>query len=190
MSKLQIILASSSPRRVLLLRKITKRFKVIPSRVNENNIKAKTPDGYAIKAALAKALDVAKNWPRSIVIGADTIVVLRGKILGKPQSKKAAVMMLKKLSGQTHQVITAVAVVFGHKKRMLAEFAVTNVKFGKLKFADIIDYVQSHKPLDKAGAYGIQEIEEKFNIRIKGEYANVVGLPVKLLKKMLKKAKA
>lgn len=178
-----VILASASPRRELLLKKLVKSFRVIPSRVDESRIKAKTPTAFAVKAALAKAEDIARQHPSAIVIGSDTIVVLGAKILGKPRTKREAFCMLRSLAGRTHRVITGVGVVCGQKK--IAGYEITRVKMKKVKDQVIHDYIATGGPMDKAGAYGIQEIEDIFIENIKGDYDNVVGLPVKLLKKLL-----
>jgi len=183
--KKTIILASASPRREILLKQLIPRFKVISSRVDESKLRAKTPAAFAVKAALAKANDVAGQNPNSIVIGADTIVVLGKKILGKPKDKKHALTMLKSLIGRTHQVITGLAVVDSKTGAAVTDFVVTKVKMKKVSPAVIKDYVDSGRPLDKAGAYGIQEIEEVFIDRIEGDYDNVVGLPVEKLKQLL-----
>lgn len=187
--KQQIILASASPRRKKLLKKIIKNLKVVAGKVKESRIKAKTPIGFALKAALAKATDVAKKQKNSLVIGADTIVVLDNKILGKPKTKKEAVAMLKKLRGKTHQVITGIAVVDSETNSKATDYDITQVKMKKVPDQNILDYVKSGKPMDKAGAYGIQEIEKTFGITIKGNYDNVVGLPVGKLKSLIQYVK-
>lgn len=183
--KKRIILASSSPRRKKLLKTIYRSFRVIPSRFDESKLKAKSPEGFAVKAAIAKAEDVALKRKNALVIGADTIVVLGKNILGKPKNRKDAVRMLKSLSGRIHKVITGIAVVDSKTLKTFADYVVTKVKFKKMSDKRIFDYVRSGKPLDKAGAYGIQEIEKEFGIEIKGDYNNVVGLPLKMLKKLL-----
>ncbi|MBU0672735.1 MAG: septum formation protein Maf [Candidatus Margulisbacteria bacterium] len=183
--KKKVILASASPRRKKLLKKIVKNFMVIPSQVDESGIRAKNPEAFAIKAALAKAEDVALRSKNSLVIGADTIVVLGKKILGKPKSNKAAIAMLKSLVGRTHKVITGIAVVDSETFDKIADFEVTKVKMKKVSDNEINDYVKTGKPLDKAGSYGIQEIEEIFIEKIAGDYENVVGLPVRKLKELL-----
>ncbi|MDI6731705.1 MAG: Maf family protein [Candidatus Margulisbacteria bacterium] len=185
---MKFILASASPRRKELLRKILKRFSVIPSTVDESSLRAKTPEAFAVKAALAKALEVAKRHNNAIVIGADTIVVLKNKILGKPKDKKHAIAMLKSLSGTTHRVITGLAVVNGISGKTKTGYAVTKVRMKRINEEDILAYVKSGRPLDKAGGYGIQEIEDPFIEKIIGDYDNVVGLPVKKLEKMLSEA--
>ncbi|MFA6431163.1 MAG: Maf family protein [Candidatus Margulisiibacteriota bacterium] len=181
-----IILASASPRRKVLLKKIVKTFKIIPSKINESRIKAKSPITLAKRLALAKALDIAKAHKRSIVIGVDTIVVLGNKILGKPKSKKEAISMLESLSGKTHRVITGIAVVDSDDLSSRVIHAATKVKMKKTKPEEILAYVNSGGPMDKAGGYGIQEIEEIFIEKIDGDYDNVVGLPVLALSKLLK----
>ncbi|MFH1361185.1 MAG: Maf family protein [bacterium] len=185
MPKKKIILASKSPRRQELLKKIVKKFKVSVSSVDETKIKAATPEGFVIKAALAKASEVARKHKNSLVIGADTIVVLGKKILGKPKNKKAAFKMLKSLCGKTQKVITGIAIVNSDALAKTTGFEVTKVFMKKASDEDIRRYIETHKPLDKAGSYGIQEMDEVFINKISGDYDNVVGLPVKLLKKLL-----
>jgi len=184
-----IILASASPRRKELLKKIIKKFKVVPSTIDETKIKHKTPEGFTVKAALAKAENVAKKKKNAIVIGADTIVVLGKNILGKPKNKKEAYKMLKMLSGKTHKVITGLALIVCESFHKLADYEVTEIAMRKISDKSIQDYVETGKPLDKAGAYGIQEIEDPFIRKINGDYNNVVGLPLKLLSKLLKTVK-
>ena len=184
-----MVLASASPRRKKLLKKIVKKFKIVTSQVKETKIKANTPLGFAVKAALAKAEDVAKKQKDALVVGADTIVVLGNKILGKPKTKKEAVAMLKSLAGKTHQVITGIAVVDTETGEKATDYEITKVKMKKVTDQNILDYVASGKPMDKAGAYGIQEIEQSFGINIKGDYDNVVGLPVKKLKSLIQYVK-
>ncbi|MCU0641784.1 MAG: Maf family protein [Candidatus Margulisbacteria bacterium] len=180
---MRYILASASPRRKLLLQKLLQTFTVVPSRVDESAVRAQTPEAFAVKAALAKALEVSCRHPRATVIGADTIVVLGQKILGKPRDNRDAVRMLRALTGHTHRVITGLAVV---GKRVGATFVTTTVRMKKVGAGTIAAYVATGRPLDKAGAYGIQEIEATFIDRIDGDYDNVVGLPVAALKILLK----
>lgn len=183
----KIILASASLRRKILLKKIVSNFVVVPSRVQESKISYQTPEGLAVKAALAKALKVALRKKDSVVIGADTIVVLGKKIFGKPKNNKVAMNMLRSLLGRTHSVITGIAVVDLNKLKIFADFEKTKVKMKKVAKEEIQKYVESGKPLDKAGAYGIQEIEGIFVEKVIGDYDNVVGLPIKKLKMLLKK---
>jgi len=189
MPKKKYVLASASPRRKKLLRKIVRKFTVIPSRFDESTLSAKTPEGFAVKAAIAKAEEVALRKREAIVIGADTIVVLGKKILGKPKTKKEAVKMLKNLSDKVHRVITGLAVVNSETFKACADFEVTKVRIKKVPEQTILAYVKSGRPMDKAGSYGIQEIEDEFGISVIGDYNNVVGLPIKKLAKLLCKVK-
>ena len=185
MPKKKVILASASPRRKKLLKKLFKSFVVKPSHFDESKIRAKSPEAFAEKAAFSKAQDVALKNTNAIIIGADTIVVLGKKILGKPKNKADATKMLESLSGKTHRVITGLAVIDTRTSKTYADFEVTKVKIKKVAAKTIKAYVDSGKPLDKAGAYGIQEIEKEFGIKIAGDYNNVVGLPIKTLEKLL-----
>lgn len=182
-----IILASASPRRKELLKRLIKSFRVVVSQVNEKNIPARSPKEFTLKAALAKAKVIAEKFPKATVIGADTIVVLGKKILGKPKNKKAALTMLKKLSGRTHQVMTGLAAIGGLSGKTFTHCEITRVKMKKLADKEIKKYVATGSPLDKAGGYGIQEIEDPFVEKIVGEYDNVVGLPLKALKRLLRR---
>lgn len=188
MSK-KIVLASASPRRKKLLKKIIRKFRVSPSHFDESTLTARSPEAFAVKAAIAKARDAALKKRNSLVIGADTIVVLDKKILGKPKNKKEAAAMLKSLSGKTHKVITGIAIVDSETIKTHADLEVTKVKMRKVSDKTIQEYVSSGRPMDKAGSYGIQEIEEEFGISLKGDYNNVVGLPIGKLEKLLCKAK-
>jgi len=181
-----IILASASPRRRQLLRRLVKHFRVIPSRVDEGKITAANPPRLAEKTARAKCAEVADRYPTAVVIGADTIVVLGQTILGKPGSQKEASSMLTRLSGRTHLVITGLAVYDPSSGKINSTREITYVKMKKVGKTEIMAYVKSGRPLDKAGGYGIQEIEKIFIERIKGDYDNVVGLPLLTLQKLLK----
>ena len=167
-----------------LLKKIVPSFRVITSGVDEERITASSPASFARKAAISKAKAVAAKYKDSTVIGADTIVVLGRKILGKPKDRQDAIAMLKSLAGKTHKVITGIAVVFPGSKTVSGT-CVTKVKMKKVSDREILKYVDSDGPLDKAGAYGIQEIEEIFIDKIEGDYDNVVGLPVCQLQAIL-----
>jgi septum formation protein len=182
----KVILASASPRRAELLKHILMNLEIRPSRVDESKLKAATPEKFALKAATAKAKDVAKKQKNAVVIGADTIVVLGKKILGKPKDKKDAVRILKSLSGKVHLVITGLAVIDTETGKLLTHAETTQVKMKKLPLKEINAYVKTGSPLDKAGAYGIQEIEAMFVEGIEGDYDNVVGLPVSALLKLLR----
>ncbi|NOT34082.1 MAG: septum formation protein Maf, partial [Candidatus Eisenbacteria bacterium] len=133
--------------------------------------------------ALDKAQRVAARKPDAVVVGADTVVVLRGERLGKPRDAEEALAMLKRLHGRAHEVWTGVAIVCGRDRRTTAEC--TRVRFARLEEATLRAYVESREPLDKAGAYGIQGLAGQFIKSIEGDYYNVVGLPLARLRLML-----
>ena len=180
-----IILASGSPRRKELLHKLFDDFLIETGEVEEFH-NAATPAELAIKNAKLKAESVAAKHPNDIVIGADTIVVLEGKIFGKPDGGCGACDMLKTLSGKKHEVITGLAVVKGGKTFTASE--VTEVFFGEMTDEEIAEYVATDEPLDKSGSYALQDGAAKFIEKINGDWANVVGLPVYRLGKLLKSA--
>ena len=185
---MKLILASNSPRRRELLRNAGFDFEVIPSNVDEGEPSwGELPEEYARRAARAKALCVAAHSPSgSLVLGADTIVVIGGAILGKPTGPFDATRMLRMLSGQTHEVITAICLVKAPEQIAAVKHESTFVTFRELSADEIRTYLASQEPLDKAGAYAIQGLASKFVIHISGCYFNVVGLPVSLLDETLK----
>jgi len=174
----KLILASQSPRRSYLLEQAGLIFEVIPSAFDESSIPLGEPVGYARFQAEAKANDLASRYPEAWVIGADTIVVIAGDILGKPSSTADARAMLRQLSGQTHQVMTGYAIYNRSRDFQFSDTVVTDVEFKKLADPEIDWYVQTGEPFDKAGAYAIQGIGTFLVRRINGSYTNVVGLPV------------
>lgn len=180
----KVILASASPRRNELLKLIFDEFSVIPSKAEEiipENIPHSEVPQYL---AMLKAKDIAQNNRDSLVIGADTIVLLNGKILGKPKNYDEAYSMLNSLSGNTHTVITGCAIIKGSKT--LSFSTSTTVEFFPLSQREIEEYILSNEPFDKAGGYGIQGKGSLFVKKIDGDYFNVVGLPIALLKRSLK----
>jgi septum formation protein len=185
---MKLLLASNSPRRRELLRNAGFDFEVIPSGVDEGEpVSGELPEEYARRVARDKALEVAARSPSgSLVLGADTIVTLGGLILGKPAGPSDATRMLRLLSGQTHEVITAICLVRAPDQIAALKHESTFVTFGELSKDEIRSCVASHEPLDKAGAYAIQGLASKFVIHISGCYFNVVGLPVALLYEILK----
>ncbi|MBW1840627.1 MAG: septum formation inhibitor Maf [Deltaproteobacteria bacterium] len=174
----QLILASKSPRRRYLLKQAGLTFSVVPSGIDETTLPVSSPEVYVREAAAAKAADVSEKYPDKWVIGADTIVLIDGTILGKPGSKSEARMMLKRLSGQTHQVLTGYAIYCKRKQRNFSETITTEVLFKNLTDAEIEWYIHTTEPFDKAGAYAIQGLGTFLVKRINGSYTNVVGLPV------------
>lgn len=175
----RIVLASQSPRRKLLLKQIGLNFSVRPSKVEERFNHNQSPSRNAKRIALEKALDVARNVKQGIVVGADTIVVVGKRILGKPRTKAEAIRMLKFLSGREHVVYTALALVDSSSKKQIVEIERTKVRFRKLSEKEIKAYVNSGSPMDKAGAYGIQDdYGAVFVEKINGCFYNVVGFPL------------
>ena len=181
---MKFILASASPRRKEILENVGFCFDIIPSE-NEEKIKGDLSPKDTVEAlAYAKALDVYSSYPDSVVLGADTIVVFNGEILGKPKDKADAKRMLKMLSGQTHEVRTGYAVLGGNTEIVLSEC--TLVTFFALSDEEIENYVETGEPMDKAGAYGIQGKGGLLVRSILGDYFNVVGLPVANVSRCLK----
>jgi septum formation protein len=174
----RLILASKSPRRSELLEQAGLRFSVIPSDFDESAVTMSNPDSYVTKLAESKALDISQKHPASWVIGADTIVLIGHKILGKPGSAKEAHDMLQRLSGKTHQVLTGYCICCKKKNRFFSETIKTDVRFKKLNDAEINWYIQTGEPFDKAGGYAIQGLGTFLVRSINGSYTNVVGLPV------------
>lgn len=176
MKNAKIILASASPRRRELLAQAGFEFEVITSDVDEIIDPALTPEKLVMSLAEQKAQAVAAEHPQSVVIGADTVVVLDSKVLGKPKDEEDAKNMLSSLSGRIHEVYTGVCIAFSGKKHSF--FECTRVKFCELDDKQIADYVSTKEPMDKAGAYGIQGKGCVLVEGIEGDYFNVVGFPV------------
>jgi septum formation protein len=182
MSLPTLILASTSPRRSELLRMLGYDFEVLPSSAEELHTEHLTASELAQVNAYRKARAVSKKHPDALVMGMDTLVTLDNKIYGKPADMGEAHKMLAALEGQTHQVVTGVCLIHlrGHKQKIFAEQ--TDVTFRSLTMAQIQQYHKKVNPLDKAGAYGIQEKGDLLVEAISGSYTNVVGLPVERLK--------
>ena len=173
------ILASQSPRRKILLKQIGLKFRVIPSHVSEVLSPNQSPRDNAKRIAIDKASEVASRLRRGVVIGADTIVVLDHHILGKPTSKDDAKRMLKLLSGREHSVYTGFALIDVESKKHMEGVEETKVRFRMLDDKEIVSYIDSGSPMDKAGSYGIQDdFGAVFVEKINGCYYNVVGLPL------------
>ena len=181
----QLILASASPRRAELLRQLKLEFKVIPSDATEIFDEQLSPRELCQLNAHRKARAIAKKNPDSLVLGADTLVFFWREIFGKPRDLDEAKQMLAKLQGRTHQVVTGVCLMQlrTHRERIFA--VSTDVTFRPLTDGQISGYLSKMNPLDKAGAYAIQEHGDKIVAEISGSYSNVVGLPVEKLKEEL-----
>jgi septum formation protein len=182
----KIILASNSPRRKELLTQISLDFTVAPADVDESVLTGEAPEACASRLAQDKARVAANRAGEGIVIAADTIVVVDGAVLGKPIDADDARRMLERLSGKEHAVVTGLAVLDASTGRSIVRTSVTKVVFRDLSQREIDAYVATGEPLDKAGAYGIQERGALLVERIEGCYSNVVGLPLSLLGEMLR----
>ncbi len=177
----RLVLASASPRRTALLSQIGLTFEVRPSDVIEPPHSAfsdESGDKITQELALLKARDVAQYYNEGVIIGADTLVSLNGKLLGKPADDTDAMAMLAQLSGTSHEVLTAVALVDASTGRSVVWTETTQVYFRQLHRTEIADYIATGEAADKAGAYGIQERAAAFVNRVEGCYFNVVGLPL------------
>ena len=180
-----LILASASPRRAELLKLLPVKFQVLPGDVPEAAHEHLSPLEICQLNAHRKARAVAKKIPDALVLGADTLVFLDNEILGKPRNLADASRMLARLQGRHHQVVTGVCLMHlrGHRERIFA--VSTDVLFHPLNARQIRDYLAAIHPLDKAGAYAIQDSGEKIISEISGSYSNVVGLPVEQLREEL-----
>jgi len=197
-----LVLASASPRRQELLRNAGISFAVQPADVDETPLAGEGARDCAERLAREKALKVSQARPEDVVLGADTIVVVDGTILGKPANGEDAARMLRMLSGREHRVITGVCLVRpkfrgpGSGVRDLESLSeevtvgseTTVVTMSAISGQEIVDYVATGEPMDKAGAYAIQGIASRWIPRIEGDYSNVVGLPVALVYRMLRES--
>ena len=183
---MKLILASASPRRAEILRSAGLPFSVLSSAVDETPVPSESPQDLVRRLALAKAeLVAARALGPAIVIAADTVVVLEGAILGKPRTSEDARQMLEKLSGRTHSVMTGVTLIRLPDVERREFIETTQVHFASISNEEIVKYLSSGEPFDKAGAYAIQGLGGRFIPRIDGCYFNVVGLPLSRLCKEL-----
>jgi len=180
-----IILASASPRRMELLKQLVSGFAVVPSRASELHHEDLTAGEISQINACRKARQVAKQHPDSLVLGADTLVCLGTRIFGKPSSRRQAAEMLRELGGRTHTVVTGVCLLHlrRHRQRVFAETSF--VTFHPLTDQQVSAYLGRVNPLDKAGAYAIQESGELIVEIVTGSFSNVVGLPLARLREEL-----
>ena len=177
-----IILASASPRRRELLEGLGVKPEICPAQGEENVDPALSPEETVKALALQKALEV-QSRREGLILAADTVVELDGEILGKPKDRQDAIRMLRGLSGRAHSVYTGVALLRNGQRRVAAER--TQVFFRALSEREILAYVDSGEPMDKAGAYGIQGLASLFVERLEGDYFNVMGLPLCLVGRLL-----
>lgn len=181
----EIILASRSPRRLELLKKIRPVFRVVPSGIDEDKFRDSDPLRFALRAAEAKAREVGGRHPESLIIAADTVVNLEDEIYGKPKDRAEARAILRRLSGRRHRVITAVALFRQEDERLLTGYEISRVTFRTLADQEIDRYLESSEYLDKAGSYAVQEVGDAFVEKLEGDYENVVGFPVARVEKLL-----
>ena len=180
---MNVILASQSPRRKSLMELFHVPFTVRVADVDETM--EDLPTEQAVGRLSYRKAAAVNAEESQIVIGADTIVVLEGKVLGKPRDEEDAIRMLKSLSGKDHQVMTGVTLIKGSK--VLTHTEITDVTFRKLTDKEICQYVATKEPMDKAGAYGIQGLASMFVVGLDGDYYNVMGLPICTLSMILRK---
>ncbi|HEU5124700.1 MAG TPA: Maf family protein [Verrucomicrobiae bacterium] len=177
-----LILASASPRRSELLKQLGLDFRVVPSDADELHNQELTAREVCQVNAYRKARAVAKKFPDSLVLGADTLVYLDTRLLGKPSTLADAYQMLEQLQGKTHQVVTAICLIHHRNHRQITFAETTDVTFRPLDAVQIQRYLIQINPLDKAGAYAIQDNGDLIVEKISGSYTNVVGLPVEKLR--------
>jgi len=184
-----IILASASPRRKTILSQIGLEFITLPSNTKEDFSINLPPEAFCEHWAREKAKDIAKKYPSAFIIGADTIVVLDGTILGKPKDRDNSIFMLKSLSGKTHEVLTGVAFIHLDYGIDITFNESTKVSINILNNNDILNYIDTYKPFDKAGSYGIQDSFSVHINQITGCFYNVMGLPISKFHRNFKLAK-
>ena len=182
----KLILASQSPRRRQILKDHGIKFKVIPGNIDEESYENLDPVEMVETLSLLKARKIAETNPDSIILAADTTVVLEKKMLSKPKSKDIAIKMLEKLSGMTHIVITGFCILDTKSGKLIISHEKTRVTFKKLEDKDINYYVENYEVMDKAGSYAIQEGAGSFVGKMEGDYLNVVGLPSKVFNYLAK----
>jgi len=182
----QIILASTSPRRKEILSRLGIKFKAVDTKYREVMHEHFKPNDLVKFLSLGKALAGVKKYPQAVVIAADTIVVLRGKKLGKPKNKAEAGRMLKEISGSKHLIVTGLTVIDATTRQVLSACAHNTVHFKKISPEEIAQYIATKEPMDKAGAYAVQGIGSKFIKKVEGDFTNAVGMPLKTLKGILK----
>lgn len=183
----KIILASKSPRRKAILEQIGLTFDTVVSDFEEKIDTKLNPHKLAKKLSLGKAKSVAQKYNNAVIISADTFVIFNNEIIGKPKNKKDAKRILKLLSGKTHSIITGFTILDTDTKKSISKSVESKVVLKKLSNQEIDDYIKTGEPMDKAGAYDIQEKGAIFIKKIEGDYFNIVGLPIYPVTEELKK---
>jgi septum formation protein len=178
MQKAQLILASASPRREELLSCAGISFQVIPSEVSEGIIGEESPEEHVLRLSEAKAASVAELYPDAWVLGADTVVIIDGEVLGKPTRREEARVMMHKLSGRTHRVITGFTILKATTKAGVRKAVTSAVTFRVMTAEEMEWYIETEEPYDKAGGYAVQGRAALFIREISGSHSNVIGLPI------------
>jgi septum formation protein len=175
---MQIILASSSPRRRELLSALGMPFEVIAPDIDETLMDGEKPVEFCIRASYDKAHAIAQHHTEAIVLGADTVVVVDNTVLGKPENKTEAAKFLTMLQGRSHDVFTGYSIIEKSKEKSISKVIHSKVYFRDMTAEEISWYISTGEPMDKAGAYGLQGIGALFVDKIEGSYTNVIGLPL------------
>ena len=183
---MKLVLASKSPRRIEILRRLSKKFDICPA-CGAEKTRYRRPHLQVADLSLHKAFEVAQKYPRALVIGADTLVFCGGEVIGKPKDKKDALRILRKLNGTWQTVYTGVTLICLADKKLVRGIAKTRCKARKLPLSQLQEMAGKH--LDKAGAYAVQDKDDQFIEKIVGSRTNVVGFPVELFTQMLKEFK-
>ena len=187
----RLVLASKSPRRAEILRAVGWEFEAVAANIDETRMESEDAVSYVKRLAQAKAETVARKTSAGLVLGADTVVLIDEEVLGQPRDDEDASRMLKLLSGRWHEVLTGLALVrVGNPPRVLINHETTRVRFCEMSANEIDWYVSTGEPKDKAGAYAIQGRGGLFIEEIEGDYFNIVGLPVRLLYKLMSDSRA
>lgn len=174
----RFILASASPRRIELLHLLGLRFEIMPSQVEESFIEGETPREHVLRLSREKAEGASAKYPDAWVMGADTIVLINGEVLGKPRTPEEAGEMLRALSGRVHTVYTGFTVIKKSAAYLISNAVQSSVRFREIREDEIAWYIQSEEPYDKAGGYAVQGMGAFFIKEIHGSYTNVMGLPL------------
>lgn len=190
LSPSKLILASASPRRKELLRLVGLNFEIKPSNAKEIFLKGETPEEHVLRLSEEKAVSVSIHNPDAWVLGADTIVIINGEVLGKPAVADEAREMLRKLSGRKHKVITGFCLTRKNNDIIVKNTVESSVVFKEISEDEIDWYVRKKEPYDKAGGYAVQGMGAFFIKEIRGSYTNVVGLPLCEVMETLKKTGA
>jgi len=185
-SPIDIVIASGSPSRRGMLRRLGFKLRMIPSSIPEKHGFTDKPEEFATSLALTKARSVAEKLRSGIVIGLDTVIVHEGEILSKPTNEDDAIEMLKRLSGSTHRILTGIAIMDIETGRQLVDYELSKVKMRKLTEEEIRQYVSTGEPIGKVGAYAIQGAGSVLVDRLDGCYYNIAGLPISKLATMMK----